>query len=180
MESIIVNKDNPQYDTRDNCNAIIESNTNILIVGCKNTTIPLNVTGIGIRAFEGCSSLTSLTIPTSVTSIAEYAFEGCSSLTSLTIPASVTSIEKRVFGSCGNLSSIIVSPENAKYDSRDNCNAIIETENNMLIAACKNTNIPQSVTSIAEYAFYQCSGLISIEIPDNITTIENNAFRDCI
>ena len=179
LSSIIVSPENPKYDSRENCNAVIETATDLLIVGCKNTTIPSNVIGIGDYAFAGCSGLTSLTIPSNVTSIGECAFEECSDLTSLTIPASVTSIGKRVFSNCGNLSSIVVDPENAKYDSRDNCNAIIETEKNMVIAACKYTTISSSVTSIDEYAFYQCPGLTSIEIPDNITTIGKGAFHSC-
>jgi len=99
LTSVIVDPRNPKYDSRDNCNAIIETATDMIIVGCKNTNIPSNIIGIGKYAFEGCLGLTSLTIPANVTSIGEYAFEGCSDLTSLTIPASVTSIGKGIFGS---------------------------------------------------------------------------------
>ena len=76
LTSITVEKGNTKYDSRDNCNAIIETNTNKLIAGCKNTTIPNSVTSIGGFAFEGCSGLTSITIPNSVTSIGERAFYG--------------------------------------------------------------------------------------------------------
>ena len=79
----MVDKNNDTYDSRDNCNAIIRTSTNRLIVGCKNTTIPNSVTSIGELAFEYCSGLTSLTIPNSVTSIGEYAFACCSGLTKL-------------------------------------------------------------------------------------------------
>ncbi|MBQ6209968.1 MAG: leucine-rich repeat protein, partial [Prevotella sp.] len=72
------------YDSRNNCNAIIETSTNTLISGCKNTSIPNSVTTIGDGAFHGCSGLTSITIPNSVTTIGDGAFHGCSGLTSIT------------------------------------------------------------------------------------------------
>lgn len=175
LSSIIVNSDNPKYDSRDNCNAIIETNNNVLIAGCKNTTIPKDVTEIGERAFYGCNGLSSITIPASVTSIGRNAFL-CSGLTSITIPNGVTSIGRSILGECSNLSSIIVDSENTKYDSRDNCNAIIETASHTLITGCKNSTIPHSVTSISEYAFGNCAGLTYIEIPDNINYIGKDAF----
>ena len=92
LNSISVENGNTNYDSRNNCNAIIETASNTLIAGCKNTTIPNSVTSIGSYAFYGCSGLTSVTIPNSVTSIGTEAFHGCSGLTSITIPNSVTSI----------------------------------------------------------------------------------------
>ena len=89
------------YDSRNNCNAIIETSSNKLITGCKNTVIPNSVTTIGEYAFHGCSDLTSVNIPNSVTSIGTYAFYGCSGLTSITIPNSVTSIGGGAFGDTG-------------------------------------------------------------------------------
>jgi hypothetical protein len=80
---------------------------------------------------------------------------------------------------CGNLASIVIEEGNEVYDSRDNCNAIIETATNTLIAGCKNTIIPNSVTSIGEDAFYGCSGLTSITIPNSVTSIGNEAFKNC-
>ena len=145
-----------------------------------SVTIPNSVTSIGNEAFYGCSRLTSVTIPNSVTSIGDHAFEYCSSLTSVTIPNSVTSIGQLAFASTRNLSSITVEEGNTKYDSRDNCNAIIETKSNKLITGCKNTVIPKSVTSIGECAFFGCSSLTSIEIPNSVTNIEDNAFQSCI
>ncbi len=156
LTSITVKSGNSIYDSRNNCNAIIETASNTLIVGCKNTIIPNSVTDIGESAFRGCTGLTSINIPNSVTSISRYVFYGCSSLT-----------------------SIVVASGNSKFDSRNNCNAIIETASNKLIAGCKNTTIPNSVTTIGEDAFYGCSGLTSIEIPNSVTSIYSDAFSNC-
>ena len=101
--------------------------------GLTSITIPNSVTSIGSDAFYGCSGLSSVTIPNSVTSIGSYAFNGCSGLSSVTIPNSVTSIGGGAFIGCSDLTTIIVENGNPKYDSRNNCNAIIETATNTLI-----------------------------------------------
>ena len=135
------------------------------------------VTGIGMGAFYECYDLASVTLPTCVTTIGDYAF-GRSGLTSLTIPASVTSIGYWTLQECNDIDAISVEAGNTKYDSRNNCNAIIETETNTLIAGCKNTVIPASVTAIGEVAFYHCD-LTSITIPAAVTTIGAYAFMAC-
>ncbi|MBQ9077660.1 MAG: leucine-rich repeat protein [Muribaculaceae bacterium] len=239
LASIVVDEDNNAFDSRNNCNAIIETATNTLICGCKNTTIPFSLTKIGEYAFDGCSGLTSITIPNSVTSIGRsafygcsgltevnitdlsawckidfedsssnplcyaknlkingaevknlvipndiieikaFAFSGCSGLTSVTIPSSVTKIGERAFSSCHNLTSIIVESGNKVYDSRNNCNAIIETATNTLINGCKNSVIPNSVISIGSSAFSGCRNLTEITIPNSVTSIGSLAFFNC-
>ena len=149
---------------------------------CKAVTIsiPDTITHIGSKAFYHCFSLTSVTLGSGVTSIGKQAFRSCSGLTSITIPESVTSIGNGAFWGCSGLTSIVVEEGNSTYDSRDNCNAIIETTNNTLIRGCQNTTIPNSVTSIGEGAFASCDFLTSITIPESVTSIGDEAFYDCI
>ena len=179
LTSIKVQSGNTKYDSRDNCNAIIETASNTLITGCMNTVIPNSVTSIGDYAFCQCSDLTSITIPNSVTRIASCAFYNCSGLTSVTIPNSVTIIGNNTFSGCSGLTSIKVENGNTKYDSRDNCNAIIETASNALIAGCQNTVIPNSVTIISSYAFENCTSLTEVSIPNSVTSIRSGAFHGC-
>ena len=103
----------------------------------------------------------------------------CSGLMSVTIPASVTSIEWWAFRGCSGLESISVAAGNKVYDSREDCNAIIEKESNKLICGCKSTVIPASVTSIGESAFRDCSALTGIIIPESVTSIGDKAFDGC-
>ncbi len=202
LTSITVKGGNPVYDSRNNCNAIIETATNTLVAACNGTEIPSTVTRIGDGAFSGCSELTSITIPNSVTGIGVYAFENCTNLTtitipegvesidgyvfcscislrSITIPKSVTSIGYEIFADCAELSSVKVAEGNPVFDSRDNCNAIIETATNTLVAGCKRTIIPSSVTSIGAWAFGDCHVLTSITIPESLTSIGDYAFASC-
>ncbi len=179
LATMTVEAGNTVYDSRNNCNAIIEKETNTLIAGCKNTIIPDDVTDIDDNAFEGCISLTTVTIPASVTSIGRDAFYDCTGLTTVTIPASVTSIGYGVFGYCSNLATMTVEAGNTVYDSRNNCNAIIEKETNTLIAGCKNTIIPDDVTDIDDNAFEGCISLTTVTIPAGVTRIGDLAFQNC-
>jgi len=140
-------------------------------------TIPNSVKRIGEKTFRYCSGLISVVIPNSMTSIGTSAFKECTSLASITIPSSVTYIGSEAFTACSSLTSIVVEEGNSEYDSRDNCNAIIETSTNQLILGCQNTKIPNSVTSIGERAFDSCSGLTSITIPNSVMRIGAAAFQ---
>ena len=142
--------------------------------------IPDSVTSIGNFAFYSCYSLSTIVIPDSVTSIGNYAFYGCDSLSSIVIPDSVTSIGNSAFLYCStSLTSIMVKEGNTVYDSREDCNAIIETSTNTLIAGCATTIIPDSVTSIGNGAFGGCFSLSTIMIPDRVTSIGDGAFYGC-
>ena len=202
LESIVVESGNSTYDSRNDCNAIIETSTNKLIRGCKNSfipntisiiddfafsacfdldsiIIPNSVESIGKNAFEYCYTLSSITIPNSVTTIGDSAFYSCSGMTSVAIGDSVVWIGQMAFLACLNLEDIAVNTGNLKYDSRNSCNAIIETSTNKLIYGCKNTVIPNTVTEIECFAFYMCLRLKSITIPNSVTRIGGYAFFNC-
>ena len=153
-----------------------------VFAGCNDLTsinIPNNVTSIGFYAFGECLNLTSITIPNNVTNIGNYAFAG-SGLISIIIPESVTSIGVGAFRDCSSsLTSVKVEVGNIHYDSRNDCNAIIETESNELILGCQNTIIPSGVASIGNYAFSYCWNLTSITVPEGVTSIGNYAFLYC-
>ena len=176
LASIVVENGNTVYDSRDNCNAILRGSS--LIVGCKNTVIPDGITYIEGYAFRGCTGLTSIAIPDSVVTIPDYAFEGCTGLTSIVIPSGVVNLGN-AFLDCFGLESISVAAGNTVYDSRDNCNAIIETQKNVLVIGCKNTVIPNGVDIIGDSAFRNCSGLTSITIPESVTDVGYSAFYEC-
>ena len=147
--------------------------------GLASIEIPNSVTSIGDKAFWDCTGLASATIGNSVTSIGTWAFHNCGGLTSIEIPNSVTSIGLGAFSDCRGLTSIVVKTGNTYYDSRNTCNAIIETSTGTLIAGCNNTVIPNSVKSIGYEAFRGCWGSTSIEIPNSVTSIGVYAFALC-
>ena len=132
LESIVVGANNPIYHSSGNC--LIETNSKTLILGCKNSVIPIDcsITSIGDYAFYNCTGLTSVIIPDSVTSIGRYAFKSCTGLRSITIGNSVKSIGFNAFNGCTGLTSVI---------------------------------IPDSVTSIGDSAFGGCSSLQEITLP---------------
>ena len=147
--------------------------------GLENITIPDSIASIDSEIFSSCSNLISVEIPSSVISVGDRAFENCSALENITIPDSVTRIDRNVFMGCTSLSSVIVDKNNTVYDSRNDCNAIIEKSSNQLLTGCLKTIIPDSVTSIGNKAFSGCSGLTSIEIPESVTNIGEYAFSNC-
>ena len=131
--------------------------------------IPNSVRFIHSRAFEGCSSLTSVTIPEGVTSIGDYTFKGCSGLTSVTIPEGVTSIGSSAFRECSGLTSVTIPSSVTSIGSYAfyGCSSLT------------SVTIPSSVTSIGERAFYWCESLTSVTIPEGVTSIRYAAFWGC-
>lgn len=178
--SIVVDPNNIHYDSRNDCNAIVESSTNTLIKGCQNTIIPSTVTSIGGWAFSGCKDMITISIPNSITSIGQAAFGYCDHMTSIYIPNSVDAIGVYAFYACSGLEQIIVDAGNSYYDSRNNCNAIMRSSSNELIAGCKNTIIPNNTYSICNGAFWNCTGLTgSLILPNSVKIIEDLAFNNC-
>ena len=153
--------------------------------GLTSIAIGNSVTSIGAGAFSNCDVLTSVTIPNSVKSIGYEAFRRCTGLTSITIPSSVTSIESRAFDECSGLKKIIVPDIAAWCDI-----AFYHFSSNPLYYAgghlysdetteITDLVIPNSVTSIGNYAFYNCDGLTSVTIPNSVTSIRSSAFNAC-
>ena len=156
LASITVAQGNPVYHSDGNCLILTADKT--LIAGCKNSAIPA----------DG-----------SVTRIDTYAFSGHTGLMNITIPDTVTSIGELAFMACSGLETILVAEGNPVYHSDGNC--IIKTADKTLVVGCKNSVIPAdgSVTSIGRYAFFACSGLTSITIPEGVTSIGGSAFWAC-
>lgn len=172
LEHIYVDPENLYYYSEGNC--IIEKYSETLIAGCKTTKIPYGVTRIGAWAFSGCM-LRSIDLPGSVTEICGSAFCNCISLRALYIPSSINHIDSGAFSHCVGLETICVDPENERYDSREDCNGIVQ--NDTLILGCKNTVIPESVTVIGSFAF-DGSDIRYLDL-SHIRRIEEGAFRFC-
>ena len=170
LTSIVVESGNPRYDSPNDCNAIIETASNTLIVGCENTIIPNTVTKIGDYAFDGRRGLTDIVIPNSVTAIGFSAFADCTGLTSIDIPNSLTTIANSAFYRCTGLTSIVIPNSVTKIDHNAFC----------CCTGLTSVVIPNSVTVIGQQAFAACTGLTSIVIPNSVTEIIYQAFADCM
>lgn len=148
---------------------------------CKELSLvilPDGIDSIKDGAFY-CANLDSIVLPATVSHIGMNVFGGCEGLTSVTIPVNVTSIDKWAFTACYDLAHIVVEDGNPVYDSREGCNAIINTKSNTLIFGCKSTVIPNSITHIGEFAFATCGEMPIIRIPSSVTDIADSAFMDC-
>ena len=145
----------------------------------KEVFLPKTVTTIGMLAFYGCDALESVTIPIGVTEIRDLAFSKCPNLTSAHIPVSVAIMGSGVFSLCPKLHSLTIDKRNTRFDSRDNCNAIIRKSDKALIQGCHNTIIPDGVTVIGDHAFNGCGFTQALRIPDSVRIIGDYAFSNC-
>ena len=198
LASISVAAGNATYSSPSNCNAIVQTATNLLILGCKNTVIPASVTSIGSGAFSGCSDLAAITIPSGMTQIAKDAFTGCTGLTAVTLesatlvsaPKTTETSMKSLFGTqvetytVGN--GITGIGAYAFYGSKSataiNIPSTVTSFGNNAFSGCKSLTaitIPNGITSIPDYAFYGCNSLTSINIPATVTKIGRDAFNLC-
>lgn len=155
--------------------------------GCTTLTSMILPEGIDDEiyqvAFQGCTSLKYIILPEKVKGIGQYAFYGCTSLKNIFIPPYVednnrTTINPYAFGSCPSLVSIEVSKGNPNFDSRNDCNAIIKTNTNVMLTGCKNTVIPFGVKKL-NYTFHGCTGLEIIEIPNSVNELIEFVFTGC-
>lgn len=201
VKTIDVASGNNEYDSREGCNAIIESRTNRLIVACQSTRVPNSVIRIGADSFHGQFSLERIALPEGIEVIEDFAFMDCvalhtvdlpttlkkigleafsnTALTQVRIPKNVETVAEGIFEGCNALEIIEVDPMNSYYDSRNKCNAIIQTSTGALVMGCKNTVIPNDVTSIEMYAFSRMSSLTDLFIPQNVNSISVSALREC-
>ena len=178
LRSIRVDKRNSIFDSRDECNAIIRKEDNTLVCGCMTTRIPSSVRSINSRAFVGCL-IEKTSIPEGVEDINEAAFYYCNNLKEIYISSTVEFIHYNAFSYCSNIETITVNPKNKTFDSRNECNAIINTEDTLLVLGCSNTKIPSGITEIGEGAFMNCKNLREIIIPEGVVSIGSEAFYGC-
>ena len=147
-----------------------------------SVTIPNNVTDIGDYAFSNCRNLIDVILPDSVTRIGNWAFSGCDSLSKIIIPDSVTSIGANPFEDCKNLKIMRISPDHPTLAVID---GVLFYKPDKLLVCCpmglakEVYSIPQGVKSIGIDAFYNNMNLISLTIPDSVTSIHANPFRYC-
>lgn len=179
LQTITVDASNPAYDSRNNCNAVIETATNTLIQGCSSTTIPNNVTSIGASAFNGNWTKDEILVPNQIDSIARSAFRGNNNVKSILIGKGLRKIDSYAFTTLPQLKEITVATTNPYFDSRDNCNAIIEKTTNALVVGCTGTIIPNTVKTIGEDAFYGNGNesFTSLVVPSSVEEIKAFAFE---
>jgi len=172
LQSIIVDSNNTVYDSRDNCNAIIETKTNTLILGCNNTKIPNGIEIISNNAFAGNSIMEYIEIPSSVKTIEENAFLECTSLKTILFNenSQLQTIKKQVFAGCVSLDYISL-PEGTEYIGEKAFEYCVSLE---------TVDLPSTITEIGEKAFSSCALLLNIVISKNVTKMGDSVFIDCV
>ena len=175
LNMITITEGHPNYDSRDNCNAIIETKSNTMIIACSNTTIPSSVSGIGNKAFWGCSQLYSITIPNNITSIANNAFYKCSNLTEVILNSNP--FVSKNYGTDNSFVTIF-GPQVNNYILGNEIKRIgsyaFNKCNNLL-----SVSLPKGLESIGSYAFSGCNNLSTITLPNSLSSIGFSAFCDC-
>lgn len=168
LAAIVVERSNPYLDSRNNCNAVIETSTNTLVLGCKNSVIPNTITTIGAYAFEGCTGLEKLVIPESVIKIERFAF-AYSDLTEIILPNTITNIEKSAFQRCKKLLSINIpnSVEKIGEFAFSGCEVLVTAV------------LSNSIDTVKRDCFSNCQSLRKISIPDKVVSIDKSAFAYC-
>ncbi len=202
LSRISISDKNPVYNSKNNCNAIIETSSNTILLGCSETKIAQSIKSIGEFAFQNCNSLKEIILPDSLENIGPYAFAECINLKNVKLPSTLKSIGDFAFKNtcieeidipvnvnriginpfigCNNLKKILVDKKNAQYYSSGKHNIIVDKYKCKLITGCKTSVIPKSVKTIAGYAFGGNVNLKQIIIPKNVTNIINSAFNGCI
>ena len=148
--------------------------------------IPNGITSIEKGAFSGCKSLTSVVIPDSIISVGEYVFYSCSSLCSVVLPENITSIGKWTFSNCSSLALITLKASSIESFCESNINKLLYsaqclTKRHLLINDMDSTEliVPDSVTTLKDYAFYGCSNIVTITLPETLSQIGEHIFDDC-
>lgn len=182
LSTIKVNEGNSKYDSRDNCNAIIESGSNTLIAVCKNTVIPYTVTSIGTAAYSYCNDITSVVIPENVTTISDYAFYYCRGLRSITFPKNLKFVGDCVFQECTGLEAVNISDLDAYCHISFGWYAPLFYAHHLYLNGKEVTGevvFPNDITTISNAIFEGCYGITSVVIPEGVTSIGQAAFKDC-
>lgn len=201
LNRITVSPNNKKFDSRGDCNAIINTNSKELVKGCVTTIMPYDIRRIGMAAYDGCTELRSIDIPEGVERIGECAFYNCISLRKVSLPKSllyiwhdafgrcealeeiyiprnVRNIDASVFNGCKALGKVVVDKDNPYYDSRDSCNAIIETATNTLVFGNATSHIVDGIRHIGRYAFAETQ-IVRIHIPASVVKVDPTAFNFC-
>ena len=166
--SVSVSRNNPKYDSRNDCNAIIETVSNTLVRGFRCSTVPGTVTAIGDSAFCRSDSLTRIVIPNSVITIGSNAFIFCEDLKDITFGNSLTTIGEKAFFWTGlNRIDLPNSVTSLGKSAFSNCESLT------------SITLSNGLTTISEDAFYYCLSLLELSIPESVMTICDNAFAGC-
>lgn len=169
LKSIRISPDNNHFDSRNDCNAIIETKSDTLITGCRATMIPQSVKAIGNNAFFGCHSLKTIEIPTGVEYIGDKAFFRCEGMEKVVMADNVKKICREAFEECDTLKDILLSTTLEEIGNKafKECHSLVQVQ------------LPGSLKVIGDKAFANCFNMTSLVVPNGVTLIGDGAFEDC-